>query len=703
MPPASTGGQQLSTLDARDQITIGEPAVSTDQPKSHRPDIDGLRAIAVTLVVLFHAGLPFLPGGFVGVDVFFVISGFLITGLLVREAQGRHKISITNFYARRVRRLLPLATLVLVSTVIASAIFLPLAQHGKAGTQINSAAMFFSNWLFAATSADYWAGGVGQSPVLHFWSLSIEEQYYVVIPLLLITALLFAKRSGRFSISRIATSLLLVIGIGSLALSILTSASAGPWAYFGLQTRAWELAVGGLLALSVTRLAAMSATVSRVLMWGGLVAIGFSALWISEAMPYPGSVALIPVLGTAAVLAGGSAREATVPGWLAARPTQIIGLNSYAWYLWHWPILIFVGVVCGAVTEEDSASPVSGVNPFIVTVAVLASLAIALITTRWIERPFRTSPWLAARSRVTLLIGLAMISVTVVSSLIMLQRPVPKLELPPAPNLVTSATVESPAALRPGEKVTLTEDPLEAADEKVKLAKGCWDDVKLVPLDQCNIGAPNGTKTIVLVGDSHARMWAAGMGEAARQNNWKLYAEAAPSCKILINGESCSGLHESFIRDIKALPNVDLILIGRYAHALENDGDDRIAAMADPISQTLSELGASLAAKTYILRDVPTARGEVPACILDNVDDPTKCNFPKRITDGAMTGAEQAAIERSGMPVRHLSLNDLVCPTDVCAAVDRNGSITYRDNSHIGTRFSLSLWKALEAELKKVL
>ena len=368
------------------------PSVSVQAPGVQRPvqravhrhsadyrgDIDGLRAVAVTLVVLFHVGSSVLPGGFVGVDVFYVISGFLITGLLVRELRSSGTLSITNFYARRVRRLLPLSALVLVTTAIASRFLAPVLDRPGIGSDIRAAATYMANWHYAAASTQYMAS-TGKSPVLHYWSLSVEEQFYVLWPLLLLLASIgAARRSWQVGRRRIVVTLG-ALGVASLTLSIVTTADSGPFAFFGLHTRAWEMAVGAGLSLMTDQRLRKSARWSIFLGWIGLLMILASAGLLSGDTPYPGSAAVLPVLGTAMLLASGAAQSSwSVGRLLSLPPVRYLGRISYAWYLWHWPLLSMVRIAQ------------FGERNLPVDIAVgLLSLAMAAATFYLVERPIR--------------------------------------------------------------------------------------------------------------------------------------------------------------------------------------------------------------------------------------------------------------------------------------------------------------------------
>jgi peptidoglycan/LPS O-acetylase OafA/YrhL len=340
-----------------------------------RPDLEGLRGIAVALVLLYHAEMPGFTGGFVGVDVFFVLSGFLITGLLVRELQASGTVSLPGFYARRIRRILPASALVLVVTLIASvAILAPLQVVDVAGDAAG-AALYVVNIRFAVQATDYLQGSLAPSPILHFWSLSAEEQFYFIWPALLLLA---ARLGGGTSARRLAWPIGAVV-LGSFALSLYLTGTNQPWAFFSLPTRAWELGVGAALALAVPRLGALPSMLATGIGLVGLAMVAAAGVLISTETPFPGVWALLPVLGTAAVVAAGVRRPAAPAtralGW---SPLRYMGRISYSLYLWHWPILVLVPIALG------------GPLPLEGRLALVAlAFPISAATQRLVEEPLR--------------------------------------------------------------------------------------------------------------------------------------------------------------------------------------------------------------------------------------------------------------------------------------------------------------------------
>ena len=385
VPAAPSGGE-----------TTQEPAAA----RRFRPDVEGLRAIAVLFVVLYHAHLPGISGGFVGVDVFFVISGFLITGLLVREHEQRSSISIPGFYARRARRILPASTLVVLLTVFATYHWLGFLEGNAVAVDAKWTAVFLANIHLAQIGTSYFGSQAPPSPLQNMWSLGVEEQFYVVWPGLF---LLVAAVGRRLNVRVKLGVLLVMIVTASFVWSILQTSNNSTWAYFSPLTRAWELGVGALVAIAAPLLGRISRKTALAMGCLGAVGVVGSGFLFNASTPYPGSAAALPVFGTALLIAAGTA-AARLPTEriLSTRPFQWFGARSYSLYLWHWPILIIVA--------EHSFAPLSlWQNLLCVVVAIVA----AALSYRFVETPVRRSQFLLKRPLVSVAMGIVLILVTI--------------------------------------------------------------------------------------------------------------------------------------------------------------------------------------------------------------------------------------------------------------------------------------------------
>lgn len=368
------------TNSSGDDTSIPPPSA---RPKAHRLDIQGLRAVAVLMVVAFHAGLP-VPGGFVGVDVFFVISGFVITAMLMREHERTGGIRLWRFYVRRFKRLTP-ALAATVAFVMFASLFLlsPLAGQQEAAQTGLGAMFFIANIVIARTSGGYFDGPAESNPLLNMWSLSVEEQFYLVFPVLMLVGWLIAKRIGH---SR-AVLVILVSTLGAVSFAVAMLGAIGisiplmPDSFIGFYgpvTRAWEFAFGALLALGGTRLAASTRRTAPLLAVSGGLMVAASMWLIGSSTPFPGPWTLLPVTGTLLLLAAGTV-DSPVRRALESKPMIAIGDRSYSIYLWHWPFIVFAHLIW---------SP----SPIVLTTAALVSLLPAYASYRWIEQPIRTLP-----------------------------------------------------------------------------------------------------------------------------------------------------------------------------------------------------------------------------------------------------------------------------------------------------------------------
>lgn len=527
---------------------------------SYRPDIDGLRAIAVAIVVAFHVGVPGFGGGFVGVDVFFVISGFLITGLLVAELRETGSISLSRFYARRVRRLLPALALVLVSTLLLGSVLL-LAVAGEQQDLAKSAlaaALSVSNiWFWSGSN--YFSVQADLMPLLHTWSLSVEEQYYLVWPTMLIALMLAArKRWGVFT--QLLLTALLLVGIATFAWSVRTTTSDPPGAFFLMPMRAWEFALGGALVLVAPAIARSPTFVRTLLFVTGVVLIGIATVTLDTTVAYPGTAVLLPTLGTVALIAAGcGAQSAAVQGWLSSRAMVAIGQLSYSWYLWHWPLLSLARA--NDLGERDLGRDV--------TIALL-SLGLAWITYRFVEHPIRTRQYRGFRAtRTTLLSGAAM-SAGVACCALGLGIIAQHLRAHPG-DRQQRVTADAVHDRPPATAVCLEKQHARFA--------------ALVRDERC-FTQPSAPVQLVLWGDSHANHWFPLMRSASHDLGMNVEEFARASCPPLLGvmpfnegavDHQCERFNEAVVTEIEHLAHTGLkgvVIAGRWPAYLGRPSPD---------------------------------------------------------------------------------------------------------------------------------
>ncbi|WP_203815738.1 acyltransferase family protein [Paractinoplanes ferrugineus] len=656
-----------------------------------RPDIEGLRAIAVLLVVSAHVGLPGLGGGYVGVDVFFVISGFLITSLLLREAERTGRISVPRFYARRAVRLLPAAAVVLVGTLIAARFRLPLTRLGEFAQDALAATGYFANLRFAALGTDYLRADQAPSPFQHFWSLAVEEQFYLVWPLLILAGAYLWRRR------RPLAAILAVLSLASLVLSVTETARSAPWAYFGPHTRVWELGAGALLALGAARIRGHA-----LLGWAGLGAILAAAVLFDESTPYPSWRALLPVAGAVAMIAAGGARGAGVHLILDRKPLQVIGRLSYGWYLWHWPVLVMFPA---ARTWQKA-------------LLAVGALGLAWLTYRFVENPLRQG-----RRPVWQSIGLgAGFSGTVAAAAVLLVV---------LPHSVESAGRRADlrqtiaGARDPAAELARTIDasrgmgalPANLMPKLKKAARdrprvwdnGCHADVPVtVAPEGCVFGDPAGAETVVLFGDSHAAQWFPAMEAVSTQRHWRLVELTKSSCTaadlpvwhdaLKRAYTECQAFHRSALDRIARLRPALVVIGSSFNYRPAQPATDVAGQWRAAWDRTFGALEGT-GARVAAIADTPYMGGPVPECLAEpaNAGKAGKCTRSLR---SALRGPAQRAVflGYAGRP-RTTVIDPITwfC-TDVCPPVVGN-LLVYRDSNHMTTTYSAALAPLLGARL----
>lgn len=671
----------------------------TTRARNFRADIEGLRAIAVGLVVIYHLWPNRLPGGFVGVDVFFVISGYLITSHLISRPP-RNLADLGAFWARRARRLLPASLTVLLAVLVASRLIGSETQWRTTATDVIAATFYGVNWKFAADSVDYLAAQEAASPVQHFWSLSLEEQFYLFWPILVLLAFHAARTWTRSSIR----PLILVVCAASFGVGAWLSFTDPASAYFVTHTRIWELAVGGLVASTVPLAERpIPRWVSGAAAWAGIAAVAAAGLLLTSSLPYPGFAALLPVLGTALVIWSQATGASTPDGVLGVAPIQWAGGVSYAIYLWHWPLIVF-------------AEELQGHRTLATNLVILAlTLALAALSKRFIEDRFRRPRGLrpTRRALLTAAAGMALVGVLgagqIVETRVSEDRQQAQLDAIESGDCFGAMSLASPAECADMLGAAAAVSPATASEDKPVL----YDDGCLVKspyeLKTCTYG--DGDVDVALVGNSHAGQWLAPLMKMAGENNLRITTYLASTCnatetRLQYGGAETADNCHRWGQDVLKATSGDAydLVITTQRNVLPAEGhsaDDSYQAWFDGYRSYL-ERWASAKTNLLVLHDTPfpgATLEDVPECLAQNEDDPDACSGAADtwIPEDPLFDAagDVAGVERA-------TLNEYICEPSRCRSVV-GAAIVYFDESHLTETYSASMSPVLERVVRESL
>lgn len=698
---------------------------------SFRPDIQGLRAVAVGSVLLYHANWSLFGGGFVGVDVFFVISGFLITGILLREAQATGRIRLGDFYAKRARRILPAATVVLMVTLVLTVLLLPQIRWESIGVEALASAAYVVNWVFAA-GTDYLNAEVAASPLQHFWTLAVEEQFYIVWPVILVALLALFRRKEldgateewaladrRARALRGARIGVLMILVPSLVFSVYYTAVEPEVAYFVTTTRLWELAIGAALAVFAPQVARIPHWLGYTLGWAGLAAIVAATLFFSGSMPFPGSAALVPTLGAAAIIAGGMAgrAETGVGRLLTLKPMRWIGDISYSLYLWHWPLIVIGTYLLGGELRVRYGL-------LIVAFAILP----AWLSYRFIENPFRDWHWIKTSTRRSLLAGAGLMAATAVSASVVFVAPTtmnPEYQAAAADEIGAEAltddfTVDDLASFTDaGEPVDVVEGGFTPSainareDNTVVYELGCNRSSRSATpkIDGCIFGDPDSDVSVVLIGDSHAANWSSPFIALAEKNGWKLRITSKASCGFSHVSQADRDGQEYTTCNKWSATSLDQILTERPDLVVTANRDTRAAfkegasrkearlLYTDGLHENLQRLNDAGIA-TLVMNTTPRMNSDVPECISSNPRNLTACATPR--DDAFGHGSKYVARAVRDLPAADvIDMTNWICPDEEACPAVIGHVVVYRDPHHFTETFARTLAEPLEAELRQ--
>jgi peptidoglycan/LPS O-acetylase OafA/YrhL len=622
-------------------------------PARFRADLEGLRGVAILLVVLFHAGVTGFAGGFIGVDVFFVLSGFFITGGLVRELDESGRIDLNGFWSRRMLRLSPPLLIVLLATLaIVMTLYAPIDRSAIAGFA-RYVAVYAGNIDLASSARDYFSSN--DNPLLHTWSLGVEEQFYILWPLLLLAPAMVAARS------RSAMVMTMVIaGVASLVACATITQTAQTWAFYGVLTRVWEFALGGLVVLCHPERSEGTARKYTFLAALGMTALVIALVKFDEGTSYPGVAAMLPALAAVLFIVG----EAK---WLDVPPLRWLGRVSYAWYLWHWPL---VGL--GQVLDPQ-------IGAFGKVAWSAAALVVAWLTHRFVEDSTRDG----RLSRV----------------------PADRLGLyGVAASLLVVAVAWG--AMRVGEFQTAdAAQSRYAAARADRFPKNCWTNT-LAEYRPCFVGAVSSSTTVALLGDSHAEHWLGALDRAGKERQWKIDVMVKGGCPVsdapemthprrMRHYRECARFREAMLQRLER-EKPAVVILSSWDHYIAMDG--RSSSWQVTPEQWEAGLRRTYARLTragirvIVMRDVPRTHFDVPQCLsrrAAGLPFARSCSY-ERATSISQLGIDAQNRAARGLPVAFIDMNDALCSTSLCSPI-RNGSVVFTDDNHITSTFSRSV------------
>lgn len=633
-------------------------AVTRTDNAFFRPDIEGLRAVAILLVVGSHFAVPGFAAGFIGVDIFFVISGYLITSILFREYERTSTIRLGRFYANRLRRLLPALATVLVVTGLFALSWLPETRIIEFSKAAAAAAIWLSNIYFTFADIDYFGAESGSNPVLHTWSLGVEEQFYLFWPFAILLAVRLAKGQPTLTLRR----LLLLIAVLSLAACLLVGKANPTFAFYMMPTRAWQFAAGALVWL-VARQRVFQWRQATALAWLGVALVMAAMAIIGPGSTYSGWLALLPTLGTCALLwsganAGGSRSQPMPVTFLTARPMQALGRVSYSWYLWHWPVLIL----------GEQFTPIAG-HPASTVFAIAISLTAAFATHHLVENPVRYGRMTQLRPGWQ--IGIALAAMVLINSQM--------LRLSSHSEQVLSSHEAYPYAS------AIRDLPRIYVD-------GCDDWYQSDALKPCVYGNRDAPRTVALMGDSIGAQWFSALTEMSDPEQWKIVVLTKSSCPMVdtpffyqrIGREytECASWRNQAIQWLSE-NHVDRLFIGGVASSSFTDDQ-----WVDGTRRILDRLAPDIPA-IYIIESSPALGFNGPDCLLKNMGDslnPERCSAPLEDKAYQHVSSLLKAATNGYSNVHWISTRDFVCPDQNCSA-KRGEMIVFRDNQHLTASF----------------
>lgn len=680
-----------------------------------RPEIQALRAIAVGMVVLYHLWPHRLVGGYIGVDIFFVISGYLITSHLWRSAI-QERLSLVGFYARRIRRLAPASLTVTVSVIAATAAFVPLDRWVQYSREFIGSVLLVENWILARDSVDYLASENSPSPMQHFWSLSVEEQFYLAWPLIILIVIwLLRRKAERIRLTGIML-MLSVILIASFAYCVWITRTDPLPAYFVTPARVWQFAAGGLLGLAHQRRQQAGRPVSTrqkalftAMSWAGILWLCAAALLLNARnITYPGAWAAVPVIGTLLMIEAGSDHFAWGPAKLLAwRPVQYIGDISYSIYLWHWPLIVIAPfVIAGDLTTTDRI------------IILLLTFLLSAVTTSLIENPIRFSPVLGKRYVLTGLIAATIAALFVIAPARALVYS--------ADSQVTNASSSNNQRIADGDecfgaaslansqckpkegKLSRGAIALAAKDLPQPFTDHCIDPLAKHLTVLCKLGDTQAKNTVLVWGDSHAAAWASAFNSAGKSIKRNVIVASRQGCPPYFGAPThtvyrsispaerrdCADRNQQILDLVKNDSSISTIVLAGFWENYPTDSSNQQTDYRG--TEALVKKLSKLDRKIIVLKDVPLTgksaaeRTNIPNCLGSHLGQVEICNTKPDVSrdiDGMTRSLENSPV---GPDITVVDPGPAFCDSVWCYAA-LGGVPVYADASHLSRTFSRSL------------
>lgn len=646
-----------------------QSAIPRHKPLPYRPDIDGLRALSIIVVVFYHAGVPYFGGGFVGVDVFFVISGYLITSIILTE-MGQGTFALTAFYERRARRLMPTLSIVLLATFVASLVIMTPYDLMLVGKSMFYTLILSAN-LYFADQTGYFSPAMEHAPLLHIWSLAVEEQFYIVWPLVLIAILRYARR---WAVAAAAVLLLV-----SFAANIVVLEEKPVAAFFYPHTRAWQLLAGSILAFGVPGLGRAA---RELLALAGLALIVGSVVWIDSSLAYPGYFAIAPTLGAVCLIWAGQSELSSVGKVLRLAPLVFVGLVSYAWYLWHWPMI--------ALFRYELERAPEGAE---IAALVLASFALAVLSWAYLENPVRRGAWWKSRPRTIAATALASMGLLALSGATFATNGF----MGRFPEEIAKLN-QADLASRPGKGTCRRQTPKA-------LARG----------ELCYLAKSDGEgPSILLWGDSHSGVLTKVFSDLGRETGSTVVYVGTAACPPIIGAgrkrrlghtkEACRDINDAVGKLMKRHKFSDIVLAARWTYYMSGTKGDGTAertqhylqddaVVAGSLSQNKEVLAAGLrrsieavvkrGARVWVVMEAPYIGRDVPNHLARKIIRglPHETSYGPSVADYKARGKVMEDM-LADLPVRTIDPTEALCEAERCLAV-AGGKPLYFDDDHL--------------------